>query len=77
MNSPTLGLRVASVIFGLMCLAQLLRIITRLEIVVGGHIIARRFSAIAVLVLGALCIWLWILSSKAESPKPDATPVKP
>ena len=77
MNSPTCGLRVASVVFGLMCLAQLLRIITRLDIVVGGHYIGRKFSAIAVIVTGALCIWLWILSSKAESPKPDATPVKP
>lgn len=77
MNSPTCGLRVASVIFGLMCLAQLLRIITRLGIIVDGHIIGRRFSAIAVIITGALCIWLWMLSSKADKPKSDATPVKP
>jgi hypothetical protein len=77
MNSPVVGLRVASVIFGLVCLAQLLRIIVRLEIIVGGHIIARRFSAIAVIVAGALCLWLWMLSTKADKPKPDATPVKP
>jgi hypothetical protein len=76
MNSPTLGLRVAGTIFGLMCLAQLLRIITRLEIIVDGHIIARRFSAIAVLVTGALCIWLWMLSSKADKPA-ATTPAKP
>ena len=76
MNSPAVGLRVAGTIFGLMCLAQLLRIITRLEIIVDGHIIARRFSAIAVLVTGALCIWLWMLSSKADKPA-ATTPAKP
>ena len=77
MNSPTCGLRVASVVFGLVCLAQLLRIITGLAIIVDGHIIGRRFSAIAVIIAGALCIWLWILSSKTDKPKSDATPAKP
>jgi hypothetical protein len=37
MNSQILGLRVAGVIFGLMCLAQLLRLVIRPEVLVAGH----------------------------------------
>lgn len=77
MNSPIVGLRVASVVFGLMCLAQLLRIITCLEIHVGGHYISRKISAVAVVITGALCVWLWLLASKAGKPRSDATPGKP
>ena len=77
MNSPSCGLRVASVIFGLICLGHLLRIIVRLDIIAGGHFIGRKISAIAVIITGALCIWLWMLSSKADKAKPDATPAKP
>ena len=43
MNSPTLGLRVASVLFGAMGLAQLLRVVIRPEILVAG----RRNAALA------------------------------
>jgi hypothetical protein len=71
MNSPTCGLRVASVVFGLICLAQLLRIIVRIDMIIGGHPISRKISAVAVVIAGALCIWLWMLSSKADKP---ATP---
>ena len=76
MNSPAVGLRVASVVFGLMCLAHVLRIITRFQMVLGGYSVARKFSAIAVLVTGALCVWLWMLSSKADKPA-ATTPAKP
>jgi hypothetical protein len=37
MNSQVLGLRVASVIFGLMSLAQLLRLVIQPEVLVAGH----------------------------------------
>ena len=77
MTSPTCGLRVASVIFGLMCLAQTLRIITRLEVTVGGHHVSRKLSAVAVVVTGVLCTWLWLLSSRTAGSAPapaSATP---
>ena len=77
MNSPIVGLRVASVVFGLMCLGQLLRIITCVEIIAGGHHISRRISAVAVVVTGALCVWLWLLASKAGKPEPATAPGKP
>ena len=37
MNSQILGLKVAGVIFGLMCLAQLLRLVIRPAVLVAGH----------------------------------------
>ena len=77
MNSPTCGLRVASVVFGLICLGQLLRIILRLQVFVGSHYIHRWHSAVVVVVAGLLCVWLWMLASKAAQPKPDAAPAKP
>ena len=77
MNSPTCGLRVASVVFGLMCLGQLIRIIALLQIHVGGFYVHRWISAVAVVVTGLLCVWLWMLASKADQPKPDAAPAKP
>jgi uncharacterized membrane protein len=77
MNSPTCGLRVASVVFGLICLGQLLRIIARFEICVAGCYIHRWASAIIVVITGVLCVWLWMLSSKADQPKTDATGAPP
>lgn len=77
MNSPSCGLRVASVVFGFMCLAQLTRIIARVNIIVGETFIHRRISAVAVVITGLLCIWLWRLASQASTPKTNASPVKP
>lgn len=62
MNSQTLGLRVASVLFGLMSLAQLGRLIVRPEVFVGDHHLPLWPSALAFLVFAALCVWLWVLS---------------
>ena len=77
MNSPALGLRVASVVFGLMGLGQLMRIIVCTGLQVGGCYISRWWSAVAVIVLAALCVWLWMLASKAAKPKVETPPAKP
>lgn len=62
MKSKTLGLRVASVIFGLMALGQLTRIIARLDIVAAGYPIPLWPSLLAFPILVCLCAWLWKLS---------------
>lgn len=62
MNSPMIGLQVASVIFGLMSLGQLTRLIASLEIMVGGYHIPFWVSVIAFPVLLGLSAWLWKLS---------------
>jgi energy-coupling factor transporter transmembrane protein EcfT len=64
MNSQILGLRVAGTIFGLICLAQLLRLVTRVEVLVAGHQVPLWPSAIAVVIAGGLSVWLWRLSAK-------------
>ena len=62
MNSQSLGLRVASIVFAVMALAQLGRLLIRPEIRVAGHLLPLWPSMIAVLLLGALSLWLWNLS---------------
>jgi hypothetical protein len=62
MKSQILGLRVASVIFGLMSLAQLLRLVIQPEVLVNGHPMPLWPSALAVFILAGLSLWLWKLS---------------
>ena len=62
MNSQITGLRVAGTIFGLMCLAQLARLIIRPEIIVAGYPMPLWPSMVAVVVLGGLSIWMGKLS---------------
>jgi hypothetical protein len=63
MNSQILGLRIASIIFGLMSLAQLLRLVIQPEVLVAGHQMPLWPSVLAFVILGGLSIWLWKLSS--------------
>ncbi len=62
MKSRILGLRIASTVFALVCLAQLLRLVTQLEIIAGGHRIPFWPSGIAFVITGFLSLWLWNLS---------------
>ena len=59
MTSQTIPLRVAGTIFGIMCIAQLLRLIAGVEILVAGHRLPLWVSAIAVVVAGGLSFWMW------------------
>jgi hypothetical protein len=62
LHSRIQGLRVASVIFGLMAIAQLGRIAMRPEVIVAGHSVPLWPSMVAVIVLGGLSMWLWKLT---------------
>ncbi|MDO8543085.1 MAG: hypothetical protein Q7S40_21845 [Opitutaceae bacterium] len=64
MNSTALGLRVAATIFGLVCLAQLFRLLLKVDIAIGSFHVPLWPSGIAVLVTAALCVWLWRLSTR-------------
>ena len=65
MNSPILGLRAAGLIFGLMCLAQLLRLVINLEVLIAGHHVPLWPSGLAVVILGGMSLWMWKLSRAA------------
>jgi len=63
MKSPIMGLRVAGAVFGLMCLAQLARLVIQPEIFVAGHAVPLWPSVAAAVLLGLLSAWLWSLAS--------------
>jgi hypothetical protein len=60
-----------------MGLGHLIRIFVHERLQVGSWLIGRRWSAFAVIVLAALCVWLWMLASKACKEKCEAPPAKP
>ena len=64
MDSQILGLRVASAIFGLMSVGQLLRLLIRPEIRMAGHLMPLWPSMLAFVILGGMSLWLWILARK-------------
>lgn len=62
MKPQTLGLRVASIMFGLMSLAQLTRLIFNPEILIIGYRLPLWPSVLAFVILAALSIWMFKLS---------------
>jgi hypothetical protein len=62
MNAQITGLRVASVVFGLMALAQLVRLVIRPEVLVAGHPMPLWPSVLAFIILGGLSLWMWNLA---------------
>ena len=62
MNSQTTGLRVASVVFGLMAIAQLVRLLIRPEVLVAGYSMPLWPSVLALIILGGLSVWMWKLA---------------
>ena len=63
-NSQAGGLRVAAVVFALVCLMQLVRLLTGFEVNVAGHEVPLWPNAIAFLIAGGLSVWLWALSNR-------------
>ncbi len=62
MNSQIIGLRVAGTVFGIMCIGQLLRLLTRAEILIAEHPLPLWVSAVAVVITGVLSLWMWKVS---------------
>jgi hypothetical protein len=53
---------VASIVFGLLTLGQLVRLAIRPEFLVGGHLMPLWPSALAFVILGGLSLWMWKLA---------------
>ncbi|MFC6634979.1 hypothetical protein [Microbulbifer taiwanensis] len=66
MNSPKCGLRLSSVLFGLMSLGQLWRLIAQPQLQLDGAPVPTWPSAIAFILLLVLCLWLWRLSNRTN-----------
>lgn len=64
MRSQITGLRVASIVFGLIAIAQLARLVMRPEVWVAGSPMPLWPSALAFIVLGALSLWMWKLTNR-------------
>ena len=58
LKSQTVGLRVSSVIFGLVCLVHIALLMVRPEIVIGSRHLGRIAGFAAIIITGGLCIWL-------------------
>jgi len=57
MKSQILGLRVAGILFGLMALAQLMRLLIRPEVLVNGYAMPLWPSVLALVVMCGLSLW--------------------
>jgi hypothetical protein len=64
MKSQIIGLRVSSIVFGLISVAQLSRLIIRPEVLVAGYVIPLWPSALAFVILSGLSFWLWNLGRR-------------
>jgi hypothetical protein len=62
MRSQVVGLRVAGIVFGLMAVAQVVRLLIRPDVLVNGHHLPLWPSALALVILSGLCVWLLKLS---------------
>jgi hypothetical protein len=65
MRSQITGLRVASIVFGLIALGQLARLVSRPEVLVAGSPMPLWPSVMAFIVLGALSFWMWRLTHRS------------
>lgn len=72
MNSPHLGLKVASVLFALVGFAHLLRAVISVKVTVADLTIPVSISIPAFVVCGAMALWLWQLSMIDPPPKPPS-----
>lgn len=66
MSSQIIGLRVASLVFGLIALLQLARVVLGVGVIVAGHWLPLWPSALAFVILAGLSLWLWGLSRRAS-----------
>ena len=66
MNSTIIGLRTAGTVFAIVCIGQLLRVVTRVDILVAGHQLPVWVNAVACLFAGGLSVWMWKLSAAGQ-----------
>jgi hypothetical protein len=58
-----MGLRIASLIFGLVAILHVVRLFRHTAVTMGSHVVPMGLSWVALVVGAILCIWMWRLSS--------------
>lgn len=66
MNSPQLGLRIASVVFGLVGFAHAVRLLAETPVRVGTYFVPIWVSVVAMFLSGALSMWCWQLAASVK-----------
>jgi hypothetical protein len=67
MNSQAIGLRVAGIVFGLVSVAQLVRLLVGADVSVAGHSVPLLASAAAFVIAGGLSFWMCRLSYRGTN----------
>jgi hypothetical protein len=62
-----MGLRTAGIVFAIVCVVHLLRVVTGVEVLVGGHQLPVWVNAVACVITGSLSIWMWKLSAGSQT----------
>ena len=65
MRSQITGLRVASIVFGLIAIAQLIRLVMRPTVLVAGSPMPLWPSLLGFIIMGALSLWMWKLTHRS------------
>jgi hypothetical protein len=68
-----MGLKVASILIGLVGFAHLVRLLTEVTVTVAGRQIPMWMSGVAVVVSALLSAWLWRLTLPVKTPAPQET----
>jgi hypothetical protein len=77
MNAQKFGLRVASLIFGVACLAHIARLILGIELHIGPYRLGAFSAVLAVIVTAGLCVWFWQLSTCCQQTEAHSPPSGP
>jgi hypothetical protein len=64
MRSQITGLRVASIVFGLLAVAQLIRLLMRPAVLVAGSPMPLWPSLLGFIIMGFLSFWMWKLTHR-------------
>jgi hypothetical protein len=63
MNSTIMGLWTAGTVFAIVCVVHLLRVVTGVDVLVGGHQLPVWLNAVGCSIAGGLSVWMWKLST--------------
>lgn len=66
MKSKDFALRIAAVIFGIVAILHLIRIVSGVEVVIGGWAMPMWINMLGLIGGAGLCFWLLMLSGRSD-----------